>query len=146
MRHDTLITVVGTVSPSSSDTEHTLATLRTIAAVAGTESAIRELKKDVKPIREPPRVETIPPKLWAEDRLRSWFESTISSRGEPLAPVVTKLPDGVSGRAIMRMTAVQIRQLSISPLTPPRCNCCLIASLPGFPEKDLLTEFRVRLS
>ena len=36
-RRDTLLTVVGTVSPSASDTEHTLSTLKTVAAAVGIE-------------------------------------------------------------------------------------------------------------
>ena len=111
MRHDTLITVVGTVSPSASDTEHTVTTLKTVAAVAGTDGAVKEVKRDVKPIVRAPRLETIPPKLWDAERLRHWLETSISARGEPLANVLPMLPAGMNGKAIMRMTAVQIRQL-----------------------------------
>ena len=111
MRQDTLITVVGTVSPSASDTEHTLTTLKTVAAVAGTDNAIREVKRDVKPVVQAPRTETIPPKLWPEERLREWLQTTISSRGEPLAPALPLMPRGVTGKEIMKKTAVQIRQL-----------------------------------
>merc|ERR1719502_781736 len=81
MRRDTLITVVGTVSPSASDTEHTLTTLKTVSSVCGTEALTRELKRDVKAIvRERP--ETVPPKLWSEERLRAWLGATVSGRGE----------------------------------------------------------------
>ena len=111
MRSDTLITVVGTVSPSATDTEHTLTTLKTVAAVAGTENMIKEVKKDVKPIVQAPKMETIPPKLWTEERLRSWLSSTVSGRGEPLSSALPLVPRGTTGKSIMRMTAVQIRQL-----------------------------------
>ena len=111
IRQDTLITVVGTVSPSASDTEHTLTTLKTVAAVAGTDGAIREVKSDVKKVVEAPALHTIPPKLWAEDRLRAWLGATVSSKGEPLAAVLPLMPAGVTGKAIMRMTAQHFRQL-----------------------------------
>ena len=111
LRSDTLITVVGTVSPSATDTEHTLATLKTVAAVTGSELQMKEVKRDVKPIVEPPALHTIAPKLWAEDRLRAWLAGTISSRGEPLSNVLPLVPIGVTGKHIMRMTVVQFRQL-----------------------------------
>merc|ERR1719181_89413 len=63
MRSDTLITVVGTVSPSCTDTEHTLTTLKTVASVAGTDHAIREVKKDVKAKEVAVDETTLPPKV-----------------------------------------------------------------------------------
>lgn len=112
MRPDTLITVVGTVSPSASDTEHTLTTLKTVAAVTGNESMIKEVKRDVKAIVEAPALHTIPPKMWAEDRLRAWLRDTITGRGEALLNVLPHMPaKGVDGKGIMRMTVIQFRQL-----------------------------------
>ena len=99
MRHDTLITVVGTVSPTCTDTEHTLTTLKTVAAVAGTDHAIRETKKDVKAIEVAADPATLPPKVWDEARVRSWLGSAISSRGERLADLLPLLPSGINGKA-----------------------------------------------
>ena len=111
MRPDTLITVVGTVSPSASDTEHTLTTLKTVAAVTGNETSIREVKRDVKAIYEAPALHTIPPKMWNEERLRAWLSDTVTGRGDALSNVLPKMPKGVDGKLIMRMTVVQFRQL-----------------------------------
>ena len=112
MRHDTLITVVGTVSPSASDTEHTLTTLKTVTAVAGTESMVREDKRDVRPIIEAPALHTIAPKLWDEARLREWLSSTTASKGgESLSSVLPLMPSGMAGKAVMRMTAQHFKQL-----------------------------------
>jgi kinesin family protein 2/24 len=111
LRADTLITVVGTVSPSASDTEHTITTLKTVSAVCGTDQQLREKKCDVKPIVEAPAAHTIPPKMWNEERVREWLGSAVSARGEPLAAVLPLVPDGITGKLIMRMTALQFRQL-----------------------------------
>ena len=111
MRNDTLITVVGTVSPSASDTEHTLTTLKTVAAVTGSDSKIREDKRDVKPIVVAAAAETIPPKMWDEARLLEWVGSTVTSRGEVLAAALPHVPRGMTGKAVMRLTAVQFRQI-----------------------------------
>ena len=136
IRQDTLITVVGTVSPSASDTEHTLTTLKTVAAVAGTDGAIREVKSDVKKVVEAPALHTIPPKLWAEDRLRAWLGATVSSKGEPLAAVLPLMPAGVTGEAIMRMTAQHFRQLWRCPTSsrmPSSTSCARRRSPPTPP-------------
>ena len=111
MRSDTLITVVGTVSPSASDTEHTLTTLKTVAAVTGADGKIREDKRDVKPIVVAAAAETIPPKMWDEARLLEWLSTTVASRGEHLADALPHVPKGMSGKAIMRMTSIQFRQI-----------------------------------
>jgi len=109
-RSDTLITVVGTVSPSCTDTEHTLTTLKTVAAVAGTDHAVREVKKDVKAMEVAVAADTLPPKVWDEARLRSWMAEAVSGRGEALAAALAHVPAGVTGKSIMRMSAVQIKQ------------------------------------
>jgi kinesin family protein 2/24 len=110
MRADTQITVVGTVSPSCTDTEHTLTTLKTVASVAGTDHTIREVKKDVKPLEVAPAADTLPPKVWEHERVRSWLAEAVSSRGERLAELLPLLPDGMTGKTLMRMSAVQIKQ------------------------------------
>ena len=110
VRSDTLISVIGTVSPSCTDTEHTLTTLKTVAAVAGTDHAIREVKRDVKAREVAPAPETLPPKVWDEARVRAWLADAISSRGEPLAALLPLLPAGTNGKQLMRMSAVQIKQ------------------------------------
>jgi len=110
MRSDTLITVVGTVSPSCTDTEHTLTTLKTVAAVAGTDHAIRETKRDVKARQVAVALDTLPPKLWDEARVRQWLGSAVSSRGESLCQLLPLLPAGTAGKQLMRLSAVQIKQ------------------------------------
>ena len=110
MRADTLITVVGTVSPSCTDTEHTLTTLKTVAAVAGTDGAIRETKRDVKAREVKVDESTIAPKFWDEVRVRDWLAEAVSSRGERLASLLPLLPEGVNGKQLMQKSAVQIKQ------------------------------------
>ena len=41
-RDDTLISVVGTLSPAAADTEHSISTLKTICQLAGDEKSIGE--------------------------------------------------------------------------------------------------------
>lgn len=106
-----LITIAGTVSPSSADTEHSLSTLKTISAAAGTEHLQREVTRDVKAIVAAPSLESIPPKQWDEERVRSWLAEAVTSRGEVLAPLLPRVPAGTTGALLMKRTAVQMRQL-----------------------------------
>ncbi|CAE8603251.1 unnamed protein product, partial [Polarella glacialis] len=64
-----LMAVICTVSPSASDTEHTLSTLRTGAALRGPgqEREERHVLKSVSQPREPT------PKQWTPDQVRSWM-------------------------------------------------------------------------
>ena len=46
-RKDTLMAVVGTLSPASADAEHSISTLKTICAIASHQGRVRETKEDV---------------------------------------------------------------------------------------------------
>ena len=107
-RRDTQIAIVGTVSPSCNDTEHTSHTLRTIAMVAGTESGIKENEQSVKAVGRAPPAYTIPPKQWDVARLRKWLEGT---RDGLLAPLLHVLPAGYDGKALMLVPAKRMETL-----------------------------------
>ena len=52
VREDTLVAVVGTLSPAAADAEHSLATMRTICSLAGEDARVTETREEVRPIRE----------------------------------------------------------------------------------------------
>ena len=72
--------------------------------------AYAQVKKDVKAKEVAVAANTLPPKVWDEARLRAWMAEAVSGRGEPLAPALGHLPAGVTGKGIMRLSAVQIKQ------------------------------------
>merc|ERR1719446_1067181 len=61
------ITAIGTVSPSATDTEHSIGTLRALQQLRGTQMAF-EVREDV---AKPKSVE-IHPRYWTEEEVRQW--------------------------------------------------------------------------
>ncbi|KAL1527190.1 hypothetical protein AB1Y20_015869 [Prymnesium parvum] len=107
-RRDTQMAVVGTVSPSCNDTEHSIHTLKTVAMLAGAEGAIKEAKQEVKRVVAPPPMHMVPPKLWDEARVRKWVAE---AKDGLLTPLLDVLPAGMSGKGLMRMTVKQMETM-----------------------------------
>ena len=106
-RRDTLMAVVGTLSPASTDTEHSISTLKTITAIAASHGSMRESKEDVKPATVAPAPDP-PPKAWDAARTRRWLAQ--ASQGA-FAPLLGAIPPNLDGKALMRMPAKQMRSL-----------------------------------
>merc|ERR1719408_821893 len=65
-----LIMAIGTVSPSASDTEHSIGTLRALQQLQGTQMSF-EVREDVaKPKQGDPH-----PRTWTDDDVRQWLEN-----------------------------------------------------------------------
>lgn len=100
--------VVGTISPSCNDTEHSIHTLKTVGLVGGGEACVREVRQEVRQVVAPPPSNTIPPKAWEASRLRKWLGEAREGR---LAPLLRVLPAQMEGKRLMRMTAKQMETL-----------------------------------
>lgn len=107
-REDTLMAVVGTVSPASADTEHSISTLKTVCAIAADQGRVRESKQDVrKLVPDGPPVRQ-PPKAWDAAKVRQWVEQANQGMFAGLLPA---LPPTLDGKVLMTMSAKKMSSL-----------------------------------
>ena len=106
VREDTLVAVVGTLSPAAADAEHSLATMRTICSLAGEDARVTETREEVRPIRE--EVRRQPPQKWGTDKVREWVGEV---RGGELAGLLPLMPGGLDGKGLCKMSARQMATL-----------------------------------
>jgi len=84
-----LIVAIGTVSPSATDTEHSIGTLRSLQQLQGTQMAF-ETREDIVLCKS-----TTPhPRTWSEDDVRQWMEIAAGGRAKVYAAAVKKGTDG----------------------------------------------------
>jgi len=104
VRADAHLAVIATVSPIPTDTEHSVATLRTVCAIAGYgEDAVVEYKDEVKrdlPVRE----QRIHPSKWTPRFFRDWLGKVANGRFRHVAELI---PRDTSGKQIMRWGQAQ---------------------------------------
>ena len=104
---NSLLAVVGAVSPSSTDTEHSVSTLKTICGLGGLEAATREVKQDVAPLAAAPiPAAQVPPKQWDAARVRQFIKTSQEGR---FAGVLPKVPAGLDGKALMKVPMQQMK-------------------------------------
>ena len=111
-RDDTLISVVGTLSPAAADTEHSLSTLKTICQLAGDEMSIGEsAREDVKPLAPaaPPRVAVA---KWDAARVHEFVGG---AKEGALASLLPLMPKSLEGKQLAKMTAKQMATLWKAP-------------------------------
>lgn len=113
LRTDTLLAVVGTLSPAAADTEHSISTLRTVVAAAGSEANVSEAKAEV---RRPVDPATVVPAKWSEERTRAWLAVTVATMPQgggklPLAGALSSMPRGTDGKALMAMTVLKMKNV-----------------------------------
>lgn len=100
---DAMIVAFGTVSPSATDTEHSIGTLRALQQLQGTQMAF-EVREDV----AKPRANEPHPRNWSEEEVRQWIEEAIGGRARHFAASVTK---GTDGKNLMRWPVQRFTQL-----------------------------------
>jgi len=99
-----LVVAIGTVSPSASDTEHSLGTLRSLQQLQGTQM-IYEVKEDVKK----PKVQEVQhPRNWSEEEVHQWLQAAIGGRARRHAGSLAK---GTDGKILVRWPVVRFKQL-----------------------------------
>lgn len=95
---DACLSVIATVSPNATDTEHTIQTLKTLAKLTGMdleEGASEALVTKSKERRTPP-------KKWNKDELAEWLVAKKLVRSSKNLP-------SLDGRAVMRMNRIQLQ-------------------------------------
>jgi len=100
-----LIVAIGTVSPSATDTEHSIGTLRALQQLQGTEMAF-QVKEDVAMPRA--HDEASHPRHWSEEEVRQWAEVALGGRVRVFAPALTR---GTDGKNLVRWPVARFTQL-----------------------------------
>jgi kinesin family protein 2/24 len=100
-----LIMAIGTVSPSASDTEHSIGTLRALQQLQGTQMS-HESREDV--LQPKVHVDLPHPRTWSEDDVREWMEVAINGRAREHAAGITK---GTDGKNLVRWPQNRFTQL-----------------------------------
>jgi len=98
-----LIVAIGTVSPSATDTEHSIGTLRSLQQLQGTQMAF-ETREDIVLCKS----STPHPRTWSEDEVRQWMEIAAGGRAKAHAAAVTK---GTDGKNLIRWPIQRFVQL-----------------------------------
>jgi len=107
-RPDTLMAVVGTVSPASTDAEHSIATLRTVCQIGAETSVSRESKQAVKPVGPALPPPTQHPKSYDVTATHAWLSTAC---GGAVAPLLHHVSPSLDGKALMKLSAKQMASL-----------------------------------
>lgn len=99
-----LVVAIGTVSPSASDTEHSLGTLRALQQLQGTQM-VSEVKEDVKK----PKVQKVQhPSNWSEEEVHQWLEAAVGGKARRHESSLAK---GTDGKNLVRWPVLRFKQL-----------------------------------
>jgi len=98
------IVAIGTVSPSATDTEHSIGTLRALMQLQGTQMTF-EVREDVAKRRSDGDAH---PRQWTEEEVRHWLEETLSGRARAYVACLTR---GTDGKNLMRWPVPRFTQL-----------------------------------
>jgi len=91
------IVAIGTVSPAASDTEHSIATLRALAQLQGTQPSL-DARDEAISVRTRAHEEPHP-KSWSEDDVRQWLSTAL---GGTARAYVSGLSNGTDGKHLVR--------------------------------------------
>eukprot|EP00930_Biecheleria_cincta_P016695 TRINITY_DN13476_c0_g1_i1.p1 TRINITY_DN13476_c0_g1~~TRINITY_DN13476_c0_g1_i1.p1 ORF type:complete len:470 (-),score=83.59 TRINITY_DN13476_c0_g1_i1:122-1531(-) len=100
---DARVVAIGTVSPSASDTEHCLSTVRSLMELQGSKLAFEE-KEDI--VRR--RVVEPHPRTWTEAAVKQWLESAANGAAKRH---VARLTKGTDGKNLIRWPVQRFAQL-----------------------------------
>lgn len=98
-----MIVAIGTVSPSATDTEHSIGTLRALQQLQGTTMTFEEREDVVKP-----KSHVQHPSSWSADEVKVWFESAIGGAAKPHAGSLSR---GTDGKNLLRWPLQRFTQL-----------------------------------
>jgi len=101
---DAMIVAIGTVSPSATDTEHSLATVRSLQELQGTKMAFEE-QEDIVQRKQAGEAH---PRTWTEKDVRHFVQSAVSGAARLHAEAVTK---GTDGKIFTRWPVQRFTQL-----------------------------------
>lgn len=100
-----LIVAIGTISPSATDTEHSIGTLRALQQLQGTQMAFDQ-REDV--AKQKAANELPHPRNWSEEEVRQWVETAIGGRARARA---SELKKGTDGKNLTRWAVQRFVQL-----------------------------------
>jgi kinesin family protein 2/24 len=110
LRDDAQIALIATLSPTPTDTEHSLSTLNTAAMLSGRTHQVTEATTPVE-LNEPKEEQLVSPAQWPAARVREWLAS---SHGGKFAPFVAALPGGLTGKQLMRLLPAKLAGLVLA--------------------------------
>jgi len=100
---EAMIVAIGTVSPSATDTEHSLSTLRSLQQLQGTQMTFEEKEEIIKQ-----RKVEAHPRTWTESAVKQWMESAAGGDAKAYVPTLSK---GTDGKNLIRWPLVRFTQL-----------------------------------
>ena len=95
--------MIATLSPTPTDTEHSVATLRTVRMLSSDASEVAELEEEVQ-LHLPKVRRHVPPAKWDADAVRRWVSTTKRGRFKAFAAT---LPGSVNGKVLLRYSRNQ---------------------------------------
>ena len=118
VRPDAQLGVIGTVSPASTDTEHSVSTLKTVGLIGGGEDGdgVSEEKEDVSKnlsvgedgtVVEATAERVVAPVRWSNAHIKAWLAKP---ENEKIAGKIT-VPSTLVGRDIVRMSAMALQKI-----------------------------------
>uniref|UniRef100_A0A7S4JSM0 Kinesin motor domain-containing protein n=1 Tax=Odontella aurita TaxID=265563 RepID=A0A7S4JSM0_9STRA len=99
-REGAKLSVIATVAPNASDTEHSCETLKTVSTIVGCDSMISEGEKNEVVSQEKKKSDIVPPRAWDHSQLVAFL-----SRKK----IDLKISENIDGKTVMRMNVQQIR-------------------------------------
>jgi len=94
------LSVIATVAPNASDTEHSSETLKTVSTIVGCENMILEGEKHEVSPQKKKKPDTLPPRAWDHSQLVAFLGRK---------RIDLKVPENIDGKMVMRMNVQQIR-------------------------------------
>jgi len=100
---EAMTVAIGTVSPSASDTEHSLSTLKSLQELQGSKMVFEERDEIAKTRKMEPH-----PRTWNEAVVRQWMEAAAGGAAKEHAGALTK---GTDGKHLIRWPVTRFTQL-----------------------------------
>ena len=118
VRPDAQLGVIGTVSPASTDTEHSVSTLKTVGLIGGGEDGegATETKEDVSRnlemdddgvVTEAVVERVVAPVRWSNAHIKAWLQKP----GQEKFAARVNVPPSLVGRDIVRMSAMALQKI-----------------------------------
>lgn len=98
--------MVATLSPTPTDIEHSVSTLRTVANLAGLSHLERRQEVPLTPARTTPA--PIPPSKWTVKQVREWLQGVDDARYSGFVPL---LPAQLDGKTLSRWNVIKFVQI-----------------------------------
>jgi len=123
---EAMIVAIGTVSPSATDTEHSLATLRSLQELQGTKMAFEE-QEDIKLRKQAAEAH---PRTWSEDDVRRFVQSAAQGAAREFARALTKGTDGkiFTRWPVQRFTQLCAGDVGLAQRLFDELRCCMRAA------------------